>query len=60
MKEKILKGIRYRIETLEKQLQIAYDADLGNIIRDTDSKLDELYTLEAWINKLDGDKKIRD
>lgn len=57
MKAKILKGIRYRIETLEKQLQMAYDADLGYIIRDTDSKLDELYTLEEWINELDDDKE---
>ena len=57
MKAKILKGIRYRIETLEKQLQMAYDADLGHIIIDTDSKLDELYTLEEWINELDDDKE---
>jgi hypothetical protein len=55
MKAKILTGIRYRIETLEKQLQMAYDADLGHIIRDTDSKLDELYGLEEWIEGLKDD-----
>jgi len=53
MKNKILKGIRHRIETLERQLQMAYDADLGYVVQDTDSKLDELYSLEGWIEELE-------
>jgi len=55
MKEKILTGIRHRIETLEKQRVIAFDADLKYILQDTESKLDELYSLEEWVNGLKND-----
>lgn len=49
MKQKILKGIRHRIEKLEQQLDVAFDSELNYILQDTNSKLDELYTLEEWI-----------
>lgn len=52
MKDKILKGIRHRINMLEQQYQMAYNAELEYIIRDTDSKLDELKSLENWIEGL--------
>jgi hypothetical protein len=57
MKAKILKGIRHRIQRLEEQRGIAFDSDLEYILQDTESKLDELYTLEEWINELDDDKE---
>jgi hypothetical protein len=55
MKEKILTGLRHRIETLEKQRVIAFDADLEYILQDTESKLDELHSLEGWIEGLNDD-----
>lgn len=55
MKDKILTGIRHRIETLEKQRVIAFDADLKYILQDTESKLDELYSLEEWVGGLKND-----
>ena len=55
MKDKILKGIRHRIERLEEQRGIAFDSDLEYILQDTESKLDELYSLEEWIMGLKDD-----
>lgn len=55
MKAKVLKAIRHRIETLEQQRGMAFDADLDHVLQDTESKLDELYSLEGWIEGLDDD-----
>ena len=55
MKVKILTGIRIRIERLEKQLEIATENGSKHIANDTLVTLDELYSLESWIEGLDDD-----
>lgn len=57
MKEKILKGLRHRIEMLEKQVELVYEnaisGNLSYVIQDSQTRLDELYGLEGWIEKLE-------
>jgi hypothetical protein len=59
MKAKILKGIRHRIEMLEQQVQLIYDnavsGDLSHVIYDSQTRLDELYSLEEWVEGLKDD-----
>jgi hypothetical protein len=59
MKAKILKGIRHRIETLEKQVELIYEnavsGDLSHVLYDSQTRLDELHSLEEWIEGLKDD-----
>ena len=59
MKAKILTGIRHRIETLEQQVELIYEnavsGDLSHVLYDSQTRLDELYGLEEWIEGLKDD-----
>lgn len=59
MKDRILDGIRHRIETLEQQVELIYEnavsGDLSHVLHTSQTRLDELYSLEEWIDGLKDD-----